>query len=152
VFLDHRKWRARDPGVEKGIAVGQELCRSFMEKFGQSTIDKDIPTVTAWVSIQDVVILYFSRYPLVPGCSLRVRVLSCGVRCDSVVSLSRGQQSKISSVSEVPHEQDELKSRSRAVLCGPRAFTEGNHAYARSGTINIAASETGSSHILVHVK
>jgi hypothetical protein len=92
VFLDHRQRRARDPRVEKGIPVGQELCRSFAEKFGQSTIDKHTATVTAWESVHDVVILYFSRYPLVPGCSLRVRILSFSVRCDSVVSLSGGQQ------------------------------------------------------------
>jgi hypothetical protein len=152
MFLDRRQWCARDPRVEKGIAVGQELRRSFIEKFGQSTIDKHIPTVTAWVSVNDVVVLYFSRYPLEPGCSLRVRNLSCGVRCDSVVSLSRGQQLKMFSVLEAPYEQDEPKSRSRAVLCGMKAFIERNRAYARSGTINVAASETGSSHILVCVK
>ena len=63
-----------------------------MEEFGQSTIDKYIPTVTAWVSDHDIVVLYFSRYLLVPGCSLRVRIPSCGVRCDPVVSLSGCQQ------------------------------------------------------------
>jgi hypothetical protein len=35
-----------------------------MEKFGQSTIDKYIPTVTAWVLVHDVVVSRFSRYPL----------------------------------------------------------------------------------------
>ena len=46
VFLDHRQWYARDPRIEKEIAMGDELCRTFMEKFGQSIIDKYRPTAT----------------------------------------------------------------------------------------------------------
>ena len=44
VFLDHRQWYARDPRIEKEVAMGEELRRSFMEKFGQSIIDKYRPT------------------------------------------------------------------------------------------------------------
>ena len=43
VFLDHRQWYARDPRIEKEIAMGDELRRTFMEKFGQSIIDKYRP-------------------------------------------------------------------------------------------------------------
>ena len=46
VFLDHRQWYARDPRVEKEIAMGEELRRTFMEKFGQSIIDKYRPVAT----------------------------------------------------------------------------------------------------------
>ena len=46
VFLDHRQWYARDPRIEKEIAMGEELRRMFMEKFGQSVIDKYRPTAT----------------------------------------------------------------------------------------------------------
>ena len=46
VFLDHRQWYARDPRIEKEIAMGEELRRTFMEKFGQSIIDKYRPTAT----------------------------------------------------------------------------------------------------------
>jgi hypothetical protein len=67
----------RDPQIEKEIAMGQELCRSFTEKFGQSTIDKCIPTATVYVFVHDIAILYFSRYLLVPGCSVRVRISCC---------------------------------------------------------------------------
>lgn len=44
VFLDHRQWYARDPRIENEIAMGEELRRMFMEKFGQSIIDKYRPT------------------------------------------------------------------------------------------------------------
>lgn len=44
VFLDHRQWYARDPRIEKEIAMGEELRRTFLEKFGQSVIDKYRPT------------------------------------------------------------------------------------------------------------
>jgi len=47
VFLDHRQWYARDPRIEKEIAMGEELRKVFMEKFGQSIIDKYRPTATA---------------------------------------------------------------------------------------------------------
>jgi hypothetical protein len=47
VFLDHRQWYARDPRIEKEITMGQELRRSFMEKFGDSIIDKYRPAVAA---------------------------------------------------------------------------------------------------------
>ena len=43
-FLDHRQWYARDPRIERGIVMGEELRRMFMEKFGQSIIDKYRPT------------------------------------------------------------------------------------------------------------
>jgi hypothetical protein len=56
------------------------------------------------------------------------------------------------SVFEAPHEQDEPDGHSRTVLCDPKAFTERSHAYAWISTINVATSETGSSHILVRVK
>jgi len=46
VFLDHRQWYARDPRIEKEIAMGEELRRTFLEKFGQSIIDKYRPTTT----------------------------------------------------------------------------------------------------------
>ena len=46
VFLDHRQWYARDPRVEKEIAMGEEFRRTFLETFGQSIIDKYRP-VTA---------------------------------------------------------------------------------------------------------
>lgn len=46
VFLDHRQWYARDPRIEKEVAMGGELRRTFMEKFGQSIIDKYRPTAT----------------------------------------------------------------------------------------------------------
>ena len=46
VFLDHRQWYARDPRIEKEIVMGEELRRTFMEKFGQSVIDKYRPTAT----------------------------------------------------------------------------------------------------------
>ncbi|KAF9643594.1 hypothetical protein BDM02DRAFT_3191430 [Thelephora ganbajun] len=46
VFLDHRQWYARDPRIEKEIAMGEELRRTFREKFGQSIIDKYRPTAT----------------------------------------------------------------------------------------------------------
>ena len=46
VFLDHRQWYTRDPRIEKEIAMGEELRRAFMEKFGQSVIDKYRPTAT----------------------------------------------------------------------------------------------------------
>ena len=47
VFLDYRQWCARDPRIEKEVAMGEELRRTFMEKFGQSIIDKYRPTATA---------------------------------------------------------------------------------------------------------
>ena len=47
VFLDHRQWYARDPRIEKEIAMGEELRRMLMEKFGQPIIDKYRPTATA---------------------------------------------------------------------------------------------------------
>jgi len=47
VFLDHRQWYTRDARIEKEIAMGElELRRTFMEKFGQSVIDKYRPTAT----------------------------------------------------------------------------------------------------------
>lgn len=46
VFLDHRQWYARDPRIEKEIMMGEELRRTFMEKFGQSIIDRYRPTAT----------------------------------------------------------------------------------------------------------
>jgi len=46
VFLDHRQWYARDPRIEEEVAMGEELRRVFMEKFGQSVIDKYRPTGT----------------------------------------------------------------------------------------------------------
>ena len=46
VFLDHRQWYARDPRIEREISTGKELRRMFMEKFGQSIIDKYRPTAT----------------------------------------------------------------------------------------------------------
>ena len=46
IFLDHRQWYARDPRIEKEIAMGEELRRAFMEKFGQSIIDIYRPTAT----------------------------------------------------------------------------------------------------------
>ena len=46
VFLDHRQWYTRDPRIEKEIAMGEELRRTFMEKFGLSIIDKYRPTAT----------------------------------------------------------------------------------------------------------
>ena len=46
VFLDHKQWYARDPRIEKEIAMGEELRRTFLEKFGQSIIDKYRPTAT----------------------------------------------------------------------------------------------------------
>jgi hypothetical protein len=46
VFLDHRQWYARDPRIEKEIAMGEELRRTFLEKFGQSVIDKYRPSAT----------------------------------------------------------------------------------------------------------
>ena len=46
VFLDHMQWYARDPRIEKEIAMGEELRRTFMERFGQSIIDKYRPTAT----------------------------------------------------------------------------------------------------------
>ena len=46
VFLDHRQWYARDPRIEKEIAMGEELRRTFLEKFGQSIIDKYRPSAT----------------------------------------------------------------------------------------------------------
>lgn len=47
VFLDYRQWYARDPRIEKEIGMGAELRSAFMEKFGQSVIDKYRPSVTA---------------------------------------------------------------------------------------------------------
>lgn len=46
VFLDHRQWYTRDPRIEKEISMGEELRRTFLEKFGQSIIDKYRPTAT----------------------------------------------------------------------------------------------------------
>ena len=46
VFLDHKQWYARDPRIEKEIMMGEELRRTFMEKFGRSIIDKYRPTAT----------------------------------------------------------------------------------------------------------
>jgi hypothetical protein len=43
VFLDHRQWCARDPRIEKEIVMGEELRRTFLEKFGQSIIDRYRP-------------------------------------------------------------------------------------------------------------
>ena len=44
LFLDYRPRYARDPRIEKRIAMGEELRRMFMEKFGQCIIDKYRPT------------------------------------------------------------------------------------------------------------
>ena len=49
VFLDHRQWYARDPRIEKEIAMGEELRRTFLDKFGQSIIDKYRPASTTQV-------------------------------------------------------------------------------------------------------
>jgi len=46
VFLDHRQWYVRDPRIEKEIAMGEELRRTFREKFGESVIDKYRQTAT----------------------------------------------------------------------------------------------------------
>ena len=46
VFLDHRQWYARDPRIEKEIVMGEELRRTFMERFGQSIIDQYRPVAT----------------------------------------------------------------------------------------------------------
>jgi hypothetical protein len=107
--------------------MGQELRRSFMEKFGQSTVD-------------------------ISRCSLRVRTPICGIGCGPMVSLGGGQQRKshmltthldrrrvlfprqraskpMFSLLNAPDEQDEPSSHSRTVLYGPKAFTGGNRAY-----------------------